>query len=51
MIRDFQKTDKGSVGAVLTGFDGAQDVPSFVENALHDTAVPNLQKDCENVWY
>ena len=40
--------DEGSVGAVLTGsllLDGAQDVPSFVENVLHDTAVPNLQKN------
>ena len=35
--------DEGSVGAVLTGFDGAQDVPSFVENILHDTAVPDLE--------
>ena len=41
--------DEGSVGAVLTGsllLDGAQDVPSFVENVLHDTAVP----DFKAVW-
>ena len=38
--------DEGSVGAVLAGsllLDGALDVPSFVENVLYDTAVPNLE--------
>ena len=37
--------DEGPVGAVLTGsllLDGAKDVPSFVENVLHDTAVPDF---------
>ena len=38
--------DEGSVGAVLAGsllLDGALDVPSFVENVLYDTAVPDLK--------